>query len=88
MFRNLADRFRAIYNDHRDDHALLRLLSHCPGTFEVRNAQVHIGLWLPGRHPRYRQRAINTLLRELSEEISREAPMPLRLQLLTGQLQL
>ena len=86
LFRNVQERFRVLDGNFRDDHAMLRLLSRCPGTVEQTEETVTITLWLPGTLQPHRLRAMEALLAQLEAEIHAAIPAPraLRLRLSAG----
>ncbi len=54
VFRNIADEFRAVYDNYRDDHFYLRLLSRSSGLISTNNKnELNIKLWLPGSLQKY-----------------------------------
>jgi hypothetical protein len=54
VFRNIADEFRAVYDNYRDDHYYLRLLSRSSGLISTNNKnELNIKLWLPGSLQKY-----------------------------------
>lgn len=86
LFRNLHERYRAIADNFRDDHDLLRLLTRTSGTLEQSADTVTVTLWLPGTLQPHRLRAMTTFLEELQEHTNAavQAPRRLQLQLATG----
>jgi hypothetical protein len=48
IFRNLHADYREIYNNYRDDHHYLRVLTRCSGSVEYAQTGIIISLWLPG----------------------------------------
>ena len=48
IFRNLHADYREIYNNYRDDHHHLRVLTRCSGSVEYAQTGIIISLWLPG----------------------------------------
>lgn len=86
IFRNVQERFRAIYDNFRDDHVFIRMLSRCSGTMARTEDAVTIRIWLPGTIQPYRIRAIKKLLEEIEEQTNAAVPTPrpLRLQLIHG----
>jgi predicted nucleic acid-binding Zn-ribbon protein len=86
VFRNLQERFRAICDNFRDDHTIVRMLTRSSGTVERTPDAVTITLWLPGTLQPHRIEALETLLHQLQPEINRAIPdaRPLRLRLATG----
>ena len=86
IFRNVQERFRAIYDNFRDDHAFVRMLGRCSGTMARTEDAVVIRIWLPGTIQPYRIRAIEKLLAEIEEQTNADvsAPKSLKLQLIHG----
>jgi hypothetical protein len=86
IFRNVQERFRAIYDNFRDDHMLVRMLSRCSGTMHRTDQAVTFTLWLPGTLQPHRVRAIETLLDQIQEETNAAMPnaRPIRLRLAEG----
>jgi hypothetical protein len=68
IFRNVLDQFRPYYDNYRDDHVFLRLISRCGGTVERTAEAIVIRLWPPGALPPYRQRALNKLLGDIETQ--------------------
>lgn len=85
-FRNVQERYRAICDNFRDDHDLVRLLSRCSGIVEQTDRAVTVTLWLPGTLQAYRLRDMTTLLDQLQEQINATIPAPrdLHLRLASG----
>lgn len=85
-FRNVLDRFRAIDDNFRDDHDLIRLLSRCPGTLAQTDDTVTVTLWLTGTLQPHRRRAMEALLAQLEAEANAtlDAPRALHLRLAHG----
>lgn len=48
IFRNLHADYREIYNNYRDDHHYLRVLTRCSGSIEYNQTGLTVSLWLPG----------------------------------------
>jgi hypothetical protein len=89
MFRNVQEQFRAIYNNFRDDHVLVRMLSQCGGRIGATEDTVEIMLWLPGTLPPHRLRAFQQLLDDIQQQANNRVPPPykrLHLTLKTGRL--
>jgi hypothetical protein len=85
VFRNVHERFRAIYGNHREDHTLLRTLSRCGGTVRVNAQEATVTLWLPGSFQQHQVQAFKTLLGELEKQTNKEAHLrPIRLRLAEG----
>ncbi|NOY82170.1 MAG: hypothetical protein GXP31_14325 [Kiritimatiellaeota bacterium] len=90
IFRNVQELYRAICNDYRDDHVLVRMLSRCSGTLIKTASEVVVELWLPGTLQPHRLEAIRALLKEIEERTNAAipAPRPVRLRLITGPLKI
>ena len=88
IFRNVQEQYRAICDNYRDDHVLVRMLSRCSGTMDKTAHAVIFSLWLPGTLQLYRIRAIEALLKQIQERANAEitAPRPIRIELLSGPL--
>ena len=86
IFRNAQEEFRVIYDNFRDDHVIVRLLSRCSGTVVQTDHAVVFRLWLPGTLQPHRVRAIEMLLAQIEERTNAliTAGRPLRLKLITG----
>jgi hypothetical protein len=90
MFRNVQEQFRAIYDNFRDDHVLVRMLSRCGGKISATEDTVKIILWLPGTLQPYRVRAFEQLLDDIQQQVNNRIPPPykrLHLTLAIGPLQ-
>jgi len=90
IFRNVQERYRAIYNNFRDDHVLVRMLSRCSGTLTRTAAEVIIELWLPGTMQPHQLEAFRTLLEEIEARTNEAipAPRPIRIRLHAGPLKI
>jgi len=85
MFRNLHDRFRPIYANHRNDHVMLRQLTRADGFIHEADGTLHIKLWLKGRFQKKQRLAFGAFLAECTEEINQHfggRTMPVRISLL------
>lgn len=84
VFRRLLEVFRPLYDNHRDDHLLLRLLTRCSGIVRRSGQTVVVALWLKG-HFRPAQRSVfAAFLRTMTRFINghfrgRYAPVDIRL---------
>ncbi len=72
IFQLLLVEFRQFYDNRRDDHAILRLLSTSSGVIRETDGVTHIGLWLRGNFPPAIQRACSAFLDHLSAAINRQ----------------
>jgi len=86
IFRNVQEQFRAICDNHRDDHVLVRMLSRCSGTMNKTPDATIFKLWLPGTLQPHRVRHIEALLHQVQKQTNAEIPnaVPIRLQLFSG----
>ena len=86
IFRNVLEQFRAIDNNFRDDHALVRMLSRCSGTMTRTPDAVTFRIWVPGTIQPYRLRAMEALLEQAQQQTNDAIPnaKSLRIQLATG----
>ena len=86
IFRNVNDDFRAIYNNYRDDHQHLRLLSRSNGIIVKNGPDLTIKLWLSGTIQNHIIRAMETLTKKVEYEINqtKKSSVKLKIKLLTG----
>ena len=85
MFRNLLQHFRPIYDNHRNDHAMLRQLTRSDGFVREIDGIIHVELWLKGRFQKKQRTAFKTFLAECSEKINlrfEDHAKPVRISLL------
>ncbi len=85
MFRNLLKRFRAIYDNHRNDHAMLRQLTRSDGFVREIDGIIHVELWLKGRFQKKQRTAFKTFLAQCSDKINQHFDghaLPVRITLL------
>jgi len=90
IFRNVQEQFRAIYDNFRDDHALVRMLSRCSGTMTKTAEVVVFTLWLPGTLQPHRIRAFEALLANIEQHTNDhlDSAKPVRLKLAAGPMML
>ena len=84
MFRLLLGAFRPIYGNHRNDHVLLRQLTHADGFLVNRDGVIRIGLWMRGTYQPWQLRALRSFLNQTARAINaqfsgRRAPVQLLL---------
>lgn len=86
MFRNVQEQFRAIDDNFRDDHVLVRMLSRCTGSLTKTVHATTVKLWLPGTLQPHRIQTLKALLETIAEQTNRQmfADRSLRLSLVTG----
>ncbi len=81
--------FRPIYNNYRDDHEILRLVSRSPGLiqFNKNRGRIEIRLWLEGTLQKATLHKIRTFLQLISEGINRhfhKRATPVHIDILDG----
>ena len=84
VFRRLFEVFRPLYDNYRDDHLLLRLLTRCSGIVRRRGQTIGIELWLKGHFRPAQRRVFATFLSTMTDFINghfrgRYAPVEIRL---------
>lgn len=86
IFRNVNDEFRIIYDNYRDDHHHLRLLSRSSGIITRSHSNVTVKLWLPGTIQKHIIRAMEKLSEKITVQINQNHAnkRKLQIQLLTG----
>ena len=71
IFRNIADEFRALYDNYRDDHFYLRLLSRSSGLISTNNKnELNIKLWLSGSLQKYIIDKMTLLTNEITAQLN------------------
>ena len=87
IFRSINDEYRTIYDNYRDDHYYLRLLSRACGVINSTQSELTVSLWLPGTIQKHIIRAMEKLTEKLTEEINlkkSKSKRKLKIELLTG----
>jgi len=87
MFSALVDHFRPLYNNYRDDHCWLRMLTRASGFVQRRDDVVYVQLWLKGRREPRELAVFRRFLGECSERINAHyagRALPLRITLCEG----
>lgn len=84
LFKNLLDRFRPLYANHRDDHDRLRMLTHCSGFLEPIEGGWKLQLWLPGTLQPHIVRAMQALADQISEKMRQDASANICIEMITG----
>ena len=86
IFRNVNDEFRTIYDNYRDDHHHLRLLSRSNGIISSSQSELTIKLWLSGTFQKHIVRAMEKLIEKITEQINinQSTYKKLKIKLLTG----
>ena len=80
------DEFRIIYDNYRDDHHHLRLLSRSNGIITRSQSGLTVKLWLPGTLQKHIIRAMEKLTEKLAKQINlnQSNSRKLKIRLLTG----
>ena len=87
IFRNINDEYRIVYDNYRDDHHYLRLLSHASGVINSNQSEITVSLWLSGTIQKHIIRAMEKLTENLAEQINIKKSnnnKNLKIKLLTG----
>ncbi len=87
IFRNINDEYRIIYDNYRDDHHYLRLLSYASGVINSNQSEITVSLWLSGTIQKHIIRAMQKLTEKLTEQINLKksnSNRKLKIKLLTG----
>lgn len=85
MFAELLRTFRPIYNNYRNDHAMLRNLTRADGFLCCQNGCITLRLWLKGRFQARQLTAFRTFLAEMTDSINEHFALcapPVRIALL------
>jgi hypothetical protein len=90
IFRNVQEQFRAIADDFRDDHVVVRMLSRCTGTMTCTGCSAQFKLWLPGTLQPHRIRELQSLLDKIQEQINNQisSARTISLKLISGPIAL
>lgn len=70
MFAALVARFRPLYNNYRDDHCWLRMLTRSDGFVQCIDGILQVELWLKGRYQKKQWNTFKRFLAEVSETIN------------------
>ncbi len=86
IFRNVNDEFRIIYDNYRDDHHHLRLLSRSNGIITRSQSELTVKLWLAGTLQKHIINAMAELTENLAKQINlnQSNSRKLKIKLLTG----
>ncbi|RLG31847.1 hypothetical protein DRN98_06150 [Methanosarcinales archaeon] len=74
IFRNLNDIFRPIYDNFRDDHHYLRILTRAPAIVSSSDSFVHFMLWIPGTLQNYIIEALKQFIDIITQQINSMNP--------------
>lgn len=86
IFRNLHVNYREIYNNYRDDHHHLRVLTRCSGSVEYAQTGLIISLWLPGSMQKHIIQSLDKLVQLVSARFNEnlEGAKKITIKLVTG----
>ena len=86
IFHNVNDEFRIIYDNFRDDHHHLRLISRSNGMITQSQSEVIVKIWLPGTLQKHIIRSMEKLMEKLEKQINQDQSnsRKLKIKLLTG----
>ncbi len=70
IFRNVQGQFRAIYNNYRDDHVLIREISRSKGILSVTADTVELTLCIPGNIQKHKRQAFCKLLAKVQQHMN------------------
>ena len=74
MFASLLSVFRPLYDNRRNDHAMLRNLTRAPGFLHRRDGVLHVELWLQGSFQLAQTRVFEHFLNEMTARINDRLP--------------
>lgn len=74
MFANLLAVFRPLYDNRRNDHAMLRNLTRADGFLRRQDGTIHVELWLKGRFEPAQLRVFGHFLDEMTSRINDRLP--------------
>ena len=87
MFRNLVARFRPIYDNHRDDHERVRILTRCSGFLHRGAEGWHVQLWLPGTLQDHVVSRMQEFTDQVCVQVNEESDVNVQVELVTGPVQ-
>jgi len=85
IFCKLAMEFRPLYNNHRDDHFIVRELTRSPGIIHKRDGIAHVMLMPTMQFQPATRNIVQTFLAQISQQINEHfdgRSMPIHIQLL------
>jgi len=79
IFFRLHEQFRPLYNNYRDDHVMLRILTRASGLICINNVagKIDVLLWLKGHFSAATRTRFDTFLATASTFINRVLPLPI-----------
>ena len=66
MFRSMIGIFRPIYNNYRNDHVMLRMLTRTDGFIWRTGQIIHIQLWLKGRYQMHQKKIFHSFIDQMN----------------------
>ena len=70
MFRAMIGIFRPIYNNYRNDHVMLRMLTRTDGFIWRTGQIIHIQLWLKGRYQLHQKKIFQSFIDKMNNFIN------------------
>ena len=70
IFRNLHEKYRTLFNNYRDDHDRLRMLTKCSGFVIRKQDKISIKLWLPGSIQKHILKSFEKLVHNVENDIN------------------
>ena len=70
MFRAMIGIFRPIYNNYRNDHVMLRMLTRTDGFIWRTGQIIHIQLWLKGRYQLHQKKIFQSFIDKMNHFIN------------------
>ena len=74
IFHNLHSDYREIYNNYRDDHHYLRILTRCSGIIENSKEGLTVTLWIPGSMQPHIIRSLEKLVQKVTLRFNENLP--------------
>ncbi len=83
LFACLAEEFRPLYGNYRNDHVMLRQLTRAGGFLHREGDTLHIRLWLPGTYQQWQRKAFHRFFTVLSDKFTTyfQWPQPTRIRI-------
>lgn len=87
LFKNLLDRLRPLYGNHRDDHVRLRMLTHCSGFLNTNVDSCRLQLWLPGTLQPHIVKTFQSFADKLTADMEQATTIKIKIEMLTGPIE-
>lgn len=84
IFKNLHQSYRAEYDNYRDDHERLRLMTRCSGFLSRTDDAWKVQLWLPGTLQPHTVEAMQRFADQTCDNMQREIGVKIKTPLITG----